>query len=186
MYIIRTVDRCYSLFLLSLSDVSALQSATAGLKFSCAQMHPLIMGANFTRLSLIDETTTAWTSVYVSRDILESLRAVRPLVNLLTTRARPLPRLQNMPKAPSALPASALFGVAKPSGPTSMSVLDTLKPLLASSRLFVEEKELNKEKGKTRRGRHAKYAVKIGQGGTLDPLADGVLGIWVLSSQFVL
>ena len=57
-----------------------------------------------------------------------------------------------------------------------MSILDTLKPLVASSRLFVDEKELNKEKGKTRKGRHAKYAVKIGQGGTLDPLADGVLG----------
>ena len=57
-----------------------------------------------------------------------------------------------------------------------MSILDTLKPLVASSRLFVDEKELNKEKGKTRKGRHTKYAVKIGQGGTLDPLADGVLG----------
>lgn len=92
-----------------------------------------------------------------------------------------------MPKAPpSSLPISALFGVAKPSGPTSMSVLDTLKPLLAGSRLFVEEEQLNKEKGKTRRGRHAKYAVKIGQGGTLDPLADGVLGIWVLSLEVVL
>ncbi|KAH9934707.1 pseudouridine synthase [Fomitopsis serialis] len=84
-----------------------------------------------------------------------------------------------MPKAPSSLPVSALFGIAKPSGPTSMSILDTLKPLIASSRLFVEEKELKKEKGKTRKAKHTKYAVKIGQGGTLDPLADGVLVVGV-------
>ncbi|TFY62010.1 hypothetical protein EVJ58_g4151 [Rhodofomes roseus] len=84
-----------------------------------------------------------------------------------------------MPKAPSSLPVSALFGVAKPSGPTSMSVLDTLKPLIASSRLFVAEKELKKEKGKTRKAKHVKYAVKIGQGGTLDPLADGVLVVGI-------
>ncbi|KZT68154.1 pseudouridine synthase [Daedalea quercina L-15889] len=85
-----------------------------------------------------------------------------------------------MPKAPpSSLPISALFGVAKPSGPTSMSILDTFKPLIASSRLFVEEKHLNKEKGKTRKAKHTKYAVKIGQGGTLDPLADGVLVVGV-------
>lgn len=124
-----------------------------------------------------------------SCNTLEFLRAaaVRPLVNLLPSRPTSFPRLQKMPKAPpSSLPISALFGVAKPSGPTSMSVLDTLKPLLAGSRLFVEEEQLNKEKGKTRRGRHAKYAVKIGQGGTLDPLADGVLGIWVLSLEVVL
>jgi len=60
-----------------------------------------------------------------------------------------------------------------------MSILDTLKPLIASSRLFVEEKELKKEKGKTRKAKHTKYAVKIGQGGTLDPLADGVLVVGV-------
>ena len=38
----------------------------------------------------------------------------------------------------SARPLSGLFAIAKPSGPTSMHILDTLKPLLASSALFYE------------------------------------------------
>ena len=33
-------------------------------------------------------------------------------------------------------PLSCLFGIIKPSGPTSMDLLDRLKPLLASSDLF--------------------------------------------------
>lgn len=82
-----------------------------------------------------------------------------------------------MPKVPSTLPLSGLFGVVKPSGPTSMSILENLKPLIANSRLFVEADKLKKEKGKTKKAKHTRYAVKIGQGGTLDPLADGVLGI---------
>jgi tRNA pseudouridine55 synthase len=68
------------------------------------------------------------------------------------------------------LPVSGLFGVIKPSGPTSMHVVNQLKELISSSRLFVDEKKLAGKK-KTR-----KNNVKIGQGGTLDPLADGVLG----------
>lgn len=63
----------------------------------------------------------------------------------------------------------------------SMVVIDKLKPLFASSRFFLpastsssstssaaikaERKKLLKHKG----------GLKIGQGGTLDPLADGVL-----------
>lgn len=58
-----------------------------------------------------------------------------------------------------------------------MSILENMKPLIANSRLFTEANKLKKEKGKTRKGKHTRYAVKIGQGGTLDPLADGVLGI---------
>lgn len=84
-----------------------------------------------------------------------------------------------MPKIPSSFPFSALFAVAKPSGPTSMAVVNDIKKLVTQSRLFVRAEELEKQgKGKQRKkGRFSKQAVKIGQGGTLDPLADGVLGI---------
>jgi tRNA pseudouridine55 synthase len=84
-----------------------------------------------------------------------------------------------MPKAaPHSLPLSGLFGVVKPSGPTSMSVINDVKQLVARSRLFVEEEKLEKSKGKKipNKGKRAREAIKIGQGGTLDPLADGVLG----------
>jgi tRNA pseudouridine55 synthase len=83
-----------------------------------------------------------------------------------------------MPKAslPN-LPVSALFGVVKPSGPTSMAVINKIKCLVSKSRLFVESSKMedhqkDKPKGKSR----GREAVKLGQGGTLDPLADGVLG----------
>jgi len=55
-----------------------------------------------------------------------------------------------------------------------MHVVDQLKRLISNSRLFVDEEKLNRKppgKKRTRRDN-----VKIGQGGTLDPLADGVLG----------
>ncbi|KAF9013892.1 pseudouridylate synthase 4 [Cyathus striatus] len=80
------------------------------------------------------------------------------------------------------IPLSGLFGVVKPSGPTSMSTVHDLQQLIARSKLFVEEAKLEKVKGKQisrKRGRHNKEAIKIGQGGTLDPLADGVLVIGV-------
>lgn len=73
------------------------------------------------------------------------------------------------------LPLSGLFAVAKPSGPTSMSVLEDIKQLVGNSRLFVDPRKLESRSGKDSRKRR-KDAVKIGQGGTLDPLADGVLG----------
>jgi tRNA pseudouridine55 synthase len=78
-----------------------------------------------------------------------------------------------MPKSPASLPLSGLFGIIKPSGPTSMHVVDELKRLICHSRLFVDEEKLKKPPGKRRARRDN---VKIGQGGTLDPLADGVLG----------
>ena len=73
------------------------------------------------------------------------------------------------------MPLSGLFGIIKPSGPTSMHVVDQLKKLICNSRLFVDEEKLKNPKaaGKKRTRRHN---VKIGQGGTLDPLAEGVLG----------
>jgi tRNA pseudouridine55 synthase len=54
-----------------------------------------------------------------------------------------------------------------------MHVVDQLKRLVCNSRLFVDEEKLKKAPGKKRARRDN---VKIGQGGTLDPLADGVLG----------
>ena len=54
-----------------------------------------------------------------------------------------------------------------------MHVVDQLKRLVCNSRLFVDEEKLKKASGKKRARRDN---VKIGQGGTLDPLADGVLG----------
>ncbi|KAI0263345.1 pseudouridylate synthase 4 [Gloeopeniophorella convolvens] len=81
-----------------------------------------------------------------------------------------------MPKAAASLPLSGLFGVTKPSGPTSMHIVNQLKRLVSNSRLFVEADKPEKMAGKrkTRKDR-----VKIGQGGTLDPLADGVLVVGV-------
>ncbi|CAE6460555.1 unnamed protein product [Rhizoctonia solani] len=93
-----------------------------------------------------------------------------------------------MPKvSTSSLPLDGLFAIVKPSGPTSMSILDRLKPLLAKSRLLVDqeeyqkvlaEREKKKKKNRPRSGRMSKPSdrPKLGQGGTLDPLADGVLG----------
>lgn len=85
-----------------------------------------------------------------------------------------------MPKVNiSSLPVSGLFGVAKPSGPTSMSIVNDLQQLIARSRLFVDAEKLEKNKNKKidrKGGKLGREAVKVGQGGTLDPLADGVLG----------
>lgn len=94
-----------------------------------------------------------------------------------------------MPKiTASLLPLNGLFAIVKPSGPPSMAILDRLKPLLAKSKLLVDleeyEKELaemkksKKDKRRPKRGRVSRPGdkPKLGQGGTLDPLADGVLG----------
>ncbi|KAG6837305.1 hypothetical protein H0H93_011907 [Arthromyces matolae] len=82
----------------------------------------------------------------------------------------------DMPKVSlMSLPVSGLFGLVKPSGPTSMSVINDVKNLIAQSRLFVAEDKLEKSKGQKPTRKH-RGNVKIGQGGTLDPLADGVLG----------
>ncbi|TFK91018.1 pseudouridine synthase [Polyporus arcularius HHB13444] len=85
-----------------------------------------------------------------------------------------------MPKDSQTGPISALFGVVKPSGPTSMSLVNDVKKLVANSPVFVEEEKLAKKTGKSgRKGKYGRDAVKIGQGGTLDPLADGVLVVGV-------
>jgi len=89
-----------------------------------------------------------------------------------------MPRVAN-PK----LPLNGVFGIIKPSGPTSMWILDRLKSLISDSFLFVDEKELQKQREKSAGGKQVKgrgkfrsKGPKVGQGGTLDPLADGVLG----------
>ncbi len=93
-------------------------------------------------------------------------------------------------------PLSGVFAINKPSGRTSMSLLEDLKPLFASSALFHDPsssgasgggggggggggaKKLTKAQKRSRSNRNKFGAEppKIGQGGTLDPLADGVLG----------
>jgi tRNA pseudouridine55 synthase len=96
-----------------------------------------------------------------------------------------------MPKVPlPPLPLSALFAVAKPSGPTSMSIINDIKQLVVNSRLFVEAEKLEKGKGKQKgaggKGKRGREVVKIGQGGTLDPLADGVLGEYISELYYIL
>ncbi|KAI0807321.1 pseudouridine synthase [Fomes fomentarius] len=84
-----------------------------------------------------------------------------------------------MPQDKETGPISALFGVVKPSGPTSMSIVNDIKKLVAGSPVFVEEAKLAPKVKRGRKGKYGREAVKIGQGGTLDPLADGVLVIGV-------
>ncbi|TRM56240.1 pseudouridine synthase [Schizophyllum amplum] len=86
-----------------------------------------------------------------------------------------------MPKiASNAFPVSGLFAIAKPSGPTSMSLLNDMQPLIATSKLFVSEDKIAElKKNKRPSSKKLRQAVKIGQGGTLDPLADGVLVVGV-------
>ncbi|KAF8309472.1 pseudouridine synthase [Clavulina sp. PMI_390] len=94
-----------------------------------------------------------------------------------------------MPKAITpALPLQGLFGILKPSGPTSMKLLDSLKPLFRESPLFITdeterqahiESRKNGTNGKRWKRKGKGDGVKIGQGGTLDPLADGVLVVGV-------
>lgn len=81
-----------------------------------------------------------------------------------------------------ALPLSGLFAVVKPSGQTSMSVVNDIRDLINDSKLFVEADKLKRAKNmdnNRQKRRSNKDMVKIGQGGTLDPLADGVLVIGI-------
>src|ERR1700722_9270720 len=82
------------------------------------------------------------------------------------------------------LPLSALFGVVKPPGPSSMSLVNDIKRLIENSRLFVDSSKTEQKTGKGRR--RGSGVARIGQGGTLDPLADGVLGDWSIYQDFPL
>ncbi|WRT65612.1 tRNA pseudouridine(55) synthase [Kwoniella shivajii] len=87
-----------------------------------------------------------------------------------------------MPKALTTptLPLNGLFPIAKPSGPSSMKVIDAITPLLLESKLFDDPERRRHAKGQSKRKKNTTHmGLKIGQGGTLDPLADGVLVIGV-------
>jgi len=62
-----------------------------------------------------------------------------------------------------------------------LQLLNKLQPLFSTSALFKDQNQQpdppQKGKGKGRRGKWRDERVKMGQGGTLDPLADGVLVI---------
>lgn len=108
-------------------------------------------------------------------------------------RAGAMPATARGVHLPSAAdrPLSGLFGVAKPSGPTSMDLLEQLKPLLASSSLFyppdapapfstaAKKNKRLKPWEKALLQRCGRLPPKIGQGGTLDPLAEGVLVVGI-------
>jgi tRNA pseudouridine55 synthase len=87
-----------------------------------------------------------------------------------------------MPRSTLAsLPTAALFAIQKPSGLTCMSMINSLKPLLMGSKLFMSPSDIDKlNAAKRQRKRRPKNIdLKVGQGGTLDPLASGVLVIGV-------
>ncbi|KAL7411267.1 pseudouridine synthase, partial [Mrakia frigida] len=65
-------------------------------------------------------------------------------------------------------PLDGLIGINKPTGQTSMTILEGLKRLGSKSILMAQESVKGGPKARGGIG-------KIGQGGTLDPLADGVL-----------
>ena len=75
------------------------------------------------------------------------------------------------------LPLSGLFAVAKPSGPTSMAIINDVKTLINTSSLLVEQEKLaahkegKNENPKRRRWKSNKDMAKIDRGRVLDPLA---------------
>jgi tRNA pseudouridine55 synthase len=75
------------------------------------------------------------------------------------------------------LPTAALFAIQKPSGPTCMSMINSLKPLLMGSKLFMRASDISKIYASRKQGKRRPKGIdlKVGQGGTLDPLASGVL-----------
>lgn len=61
-----------------------------------------------------------------------------------------------------------------------MKVIDSITPLLCESKLFEDPVKLSMQQPRSKKKRNSTHmGVKIGQGGTLDPLADGVLVIGV-------
>jgi tRNA pseudouridine55 synthase len=94
-----------------------------------------------------------------------------------------------MPKAARTAPLSCLFAVNKPTASISRTLLNDLQPLFASSSLFADPNAPIEKNQRGKRGKNVKFrgaAVKIGQGGTLDPLADGVLGEFPVLSPLLL
>jgi tRNA pseudouridine55 synthase len=57
-----------------------------------------------------------------------------------------------------------------------MRVIDDITPLLLDSKLFYDPERIQPQERSKRKKNLTHMGLKIGQGGTLDPLADGVLG----------
>lgn len=76
---------------------------------------------------------------------------------------------------------NGVFAINKPSGPTSRDVVDKLKFVLSKQPAFLNtiQDRASKNQASHRRARQRNNYIKIGHGGTLDPLADGVLVIGV-------
>lgn len=75
---------------------------------------------------------------------------------------------------------NGVFAVNKPSGPSSAGVVDQLKEYFSASPVFADDIKQAKGgfKGKKRKYK-GKPKIKIGHGGTLDPLAQGVMVIGI-------
>lgn len=141
----------------------------------------------------------------ISRDLTRQRPSVVPqlipnidlLFFFLAKKKKTVHSCANMPKA-GTWPVSGLFGLNKPSHVITMSMLNDLKELLSSSPVFVSQpapissdlsssknpnQSVKNSKGKRRGGKYAKpkkeSTVKMGQGGTLDPLANGVLVVGI-------
>lgn len=85
---------------------------------------------------------------------------------------------------------SGLFAVRKPSGRITMDLLNALKPLMTASPLFYRATVTDDAARHTKRRRRGPYSkqdkIKLGQAGTLDPLASGVLGKFILHHLYSL
>ncbi|CBQ73438.1 related to tRNA pseudouridine synthase B [Sporisorium reilianum SRZ2] len=135
------------------------------------------------------DTSTTNSDTAASSTMVAPVAAVSSAVGPIRNAARIV--TASSAASTSARPLSGIFGINKPSGPTSMSLLDELKPLFATSPLFADADGNRPQNNQRKRGRFggkgkgkwggggAAGAPKLGQGGTLDPLADGVLVIGV-------
>lgn len=111
------------------------------------------------------------------------IKMSEPASNLNPKDSDPLKRFNT--------PLSGLFAINKPSGMISMKLLNSLQPLFSRSPLFTDGHSVHpsdctssgQPKSKSKRSKSRRKAlVKIGQGGTLDPLASGVLVVGLNSA----
>ena len=65
-----------------------------------------------------------------------------------------------------------------------MRIIDAIVPLMTESRLFDDPAKRAQDVPRSKRKQNATHlGLRVGQGGTLDPLADGVLGMLVSTQQ---
>ncbi|WAQ85248.1 hypothetical protein PtA15_5A822 [Puccinia triticina] len=134
--------------------------------------------------------STSYNSLEISQDSRRNYHSVK--MDESVKKASPEAAKASSPLADFKRPLSGLFAINKPSGLISMTLLESLKELFQSSKLFVENPEpfQLQQTGPVKKSRKNKYwqkknqakAIKIGQGGTLDPLASGVLIIGLNSA----